>query len=443
MKTPSYLLLLTLSLFACSKHDSNPIAPPTPNITYKDTVAALPFITNPLAANRLQLTFPWAAAIAKVYLKQDTATVGTYTTIAQPQFSTYADISYPFDPAKTYSFVLETTPNNNVALRYTLHNYTHTYISTFTQQLLLPIKQSVGPNMIDISPSRKSIFVTDDLQSILFTKRVSLADGKVDSIGIFNYGPLRAISDNELLTLGFTYNGRALRGDSAVLNRYNITTQQNSFVAFINHSAYTSRIIDDHVLVAGPPPSTNAALINLADTTKLIYPSSVNPLYIDQYHFDHLYYDNQLVNPVTGVFQPVIPAADTAGIEVVDSATGYALATRYSELKATSYPPAGISQGQLIVYLHGNRVYQGDTATSVYYSIPKQPYIANNRFVFFQNFGYDTAFRVSGYYQLDLNTRKTSLLHSYSNGYVMEEFQLDAHTMISVRTDGVYRITLP
>ncbi|HEY4335911.1 MAG TPA: hypothetical protein VGM89_08440, partial [Puia sp.] len=51
------------------------------------------------------------------------------------------DINYPFETGKLYSFVLETAPVNNVANRYTLRNYSHIYVSTFTEQKLLSLTQ--------------------------------------------------------------------------------------------------------------------------------------------------------------------------------------------------------------------------------------------------------------------------------------------------------------
>jgi hypothetical protein len=379
-----------------------------------------------------------------VYLKHDTATLATFATTPDPYFFHHADITWPFESGKIYSFVLETAPVNNAALHYTLNNYTHIYVSPFTTQLLSPLTQSMGPDMMDLSPSRKTIFVTDDVHNVLITKRISLADGRVDSVGVFNYGLLRAVSDNEVLTGSYTYNGHNLQQDSLALNRYNISTRQSSFVALISsNTRIVSRVIDNHILVAGPQPLANTQLINLTDTSKLNYPSSVDSRYISSYHFDHLYYNNHLVDPNTGAFLPIIPAADSNGIQTVDSATGYAIGGWYSTLYLTNYPPAGTSQGHLAVYSHGSPIYQGKNATSVSYSIPVQTRIVDNKLIFFQNFGFDTAFHVSGYYQLDLNTKTTTLLQNYGDGYVVTEFQLDPHTIISVRKDGVYRLTMP
>lgn len=443
MRTQRYLLLLALFFAACTRHDST-ITPLTPPVTYKDTAAALPFITIQHAGDQLELRFPWDAQIAKVYLKKDTATIGVWTTTAEPYFAWRADIGYPFEAGKTYSFVLETTPVNNIANRYILRNYIHTYISAFTEQKLLSLTQSMGPNYMDISPSRKTLFIGDDIQNSVVVKKLSLVDGSVTTLNHLDYGLLRAVSDDEVLVRSDDYIGRRLGSpDSAVIVRYNLTTQQSSFVAFYNPgSARTSRVIDNHLLVTDP--LNNMVLVSLADTTKRFYPyPEFNSVSIGQYNFDHLYYYNQRVDPHTGALTPAIPTEDSAAIEVMDSATGYTFGAWTSGADISNYHPAATYRSHLTIYRQGSKVYQNDDATSASNTIPRQIRMTGNKLVFLQQSGYDTTFHASGYYQLDLDTKRTTLLHSYYSPYVVEEFQLDPHTIISVRADGVYRVSIP
>jgi hypothetical protein len=439
-----FLLPAILSFAACTKHDATPVTPVTAPVVYKDTAGIPPFISTPLAANRMQLTFPWYIQPAKVYLRKDTTVLGTYSAIPQPYFNFYFDIAYPFAAGETYSFVVETAPVNGVAIRYQLHNYKHKYIAPFTYQLLLPITRSLGPGEFDISPSRKFLFLTDDVNNVLITKRLSLADGHVDTIGGIPYGSLRVISDDELLIIGHAYNGHTFTGDTAALLRYNITTRQSVFLAYVSEGyGRVSRVIDNHVLITQPLFPGNSVLLNLTDTTKIIYPyPAVNFTLIGENNFDHLYYGNQVVNPVTGAFQSIIPTTDSAGIDISDSVSGYTIASWYSSI-VNGPPPVAYYKSHLKVYLHGNAVYQSGDSANLSYQIPRQTALTDNRLVFYQGYGWDTTFHVSGYYRLDLNTRTTTLLHSYSTPYVIEDFQFDPHTMISVRTDGVYRVTLP
>jgi hypothetical protein len=435
-------LLVALSLAACTKQDTLP-TPAIPRVIYKDTAAIPPFISTPLAANQLQLTFPWYINMAKVYLKQDTTLLATFTAVQQPYFSSYANIVYPFAAGTKYSFVVETAPVNGTALRYTLHDYSHVFLSTFTSQQLLPLTQSLGPRFADISPSRKFLFIADDVNNAIFTKRLSLIDGHVDIISGLGYGILRAVSDDEILTTGYYNTGLRVTGDSTVLVRYNLTTKQASFVAYISANyARVTRVIDNHVLVTQPLYPGNSALIDLTNNSNIIYPyATVNFALVGEENFDHIYYLNQIVNPTSGTFQNIIPATDSAGIEVTDSTSGYAITSWYSDLMPTANPPVGYYKSHLGVYSHGVSIYQSGNATNLSYSIPRQTSITNNRLVFYQNWGWDTAFHAGGYYQLDLNTKTTKLLHSDNNSPF--DFQLDAHTTISVRSDGVYRITMP
>src|SRR5882757_7499086 len=89
VRTHHYLLLIATAITACTKHESPATPSPIP-ISYKDTAAALPFYSTPLATDRLELTVPFYANIAKVYLKQDTTTLGTYTTTSEPYFFSHA-----------------------------------------------------------------------------------------------------------------------------------------------------------------------------------------------------------------------------------------------------------------------------------------------------------------------------------------------------------------
>jgi hypothetical protein len=441
VRTHHYLLLAALSLAACSKKNSTPFVLP---VIYKDTAATPPFISAPLAANQLQLTFPWSINLAKVYLKQDTTVLGVFPAVPQPEFSYFANINYPFVAGQHYDFVVESAPVNGVAIRYHLLNYTHTYLALFTYQKLLSLTQSLGPNEFDISPSHNYLFITDDVKNTIVTKRLSLTDGSIDTISNIPYGFLRAVSDNEILAPGYSYNGRPFGGDTTVVLRYNIFTKQSSFVTFASGNyGRQSRIIDNHIIVTQPVFPGNSVLLNLADTSKIVYPgSTVNFSLIGENNFDHLYYANQLVDPVTGAFKSILPATDSAGIDIIDSSTGYAITSWYSTPTGAT-PPVAYFKSHFGVYAQGNYLYQSDNATNLTYSIPRRTSITGNRILFYQSFGWDSTFHISGYYQLDLNTKTTTLLHCITTPYIVEDFQFDPHTMISVHSDGVYRVTLP
>jgi hypothetical protein len=439
------LLLAALFLASCSKQDSLPPTPGVPPVVYKDTAALPPFISTPMSASLLRLSFPWGINMAKVYLRQDTTTLATFTAIPQANFSSYVNIDYPFSAGTKYNFVVETAPENGTALRYTLRDYTHVFVAPFTVQQLLAQTQSLGPRFYDVSPSRKFLFITDDVNNTIITKRLSLTDGHVDTLSGIGYGTLRAISDNEILTTGYLNSGIRVSGDSAVLVRYNLTSKQASFVAFVsaNYARFT-RVNDNHILVTQPLYPGNSALIDLADNSNIVYPySTIAFALIGEDNFDHLYYRNQIIDPASGAFQNVIPVSDSAGIQVIDSATGYVVTTWYSNLVPGAVSPTGYFKSHLGVYSQGSVLYQGANASNLSYSIPRQTRITNNRLVFSQQWGWDSVFHVGGYYQLDLQTKTTTLLHTYSaNGFV-DDFQLDPHSILSVRTDGVYRITLP
>jgi len=446
MRKYGYPLLITLSLAACSKHDEKPIAPAP--IIVRDTSAALFFRTVPTATDQLQLSFPWIGNLAKVYLENDTGIVGTYPLVPVTNFSYNATINYPFAAGRRYSFLVESAPANGVAYRYFIRNYTHIYTAQFTYQKLLTLTQSLGPQAFDISPSRNTLFITDDITNTLSTKRLSLKDGRIDTIGGIFGLVVRAINDSEILVKGATPQWPANipyptpTGDSAILVRYNVNTKQSSFVSYVssNYARY-SRIVDNHILTTLPLFPGNSVLINLGDTTKRVYPAAAfNFSLVAENNFDHIFYGNQIVNPVTGALQSILPT-DSVGIQSIDSATGYITSFWYT----TPAPTAISFKSRIAVWLPGNPtpVYQSDLVNNRSFVSPRHTSIANNRLLFYQGFGYDTAYHIDGYYQLDLNTQTTTLVHCFSTPYVLDDFQLDPHTLISVRPDGVYRVATP
>jgi hypothetical protein len=251
------------------------------------------------------------------------------------------------------------------------------------------------------------------------------------------------MSDNEILVEG-SYGNRPLGTDSVALLRYNIQTGQSSFIDYVspNYGRF-SHVINNHILVTNPVfTSGTSSLIDLKDNSKVLYPNSALKFaLVGENNFDHIYYENQVVDPVTGSLQTKLPLTDSSGIEYIDSATQYTITSKY-----TFYNPddsLNYYKSRLAVYLQNNRVYQGDFDNTRLFQIGRQLNIHNNRILFYQSFGYDTRYRIDGYYLLDLNTQQVRLTQCDSTPYVIDDFQLDDHTIISVRADGIYKITLP
>jgi len=445
MKKKLYVLVMMAFLTGCSKHDS-PAPQPQPLII-KDVTTSLYFKLTPQSSNQFKISFQSEAGrgLAKLYLKKDTATVGTYALNSDGNGYYSTVVNYDFKAGQSYKIVVESSGIDDTAFRYTLPAYTHTYLNPFQYEKLLSLTQSLGPKAFDISPSRKVIFITDDVNNILITKRLSLSDLKIDTLGGFTSGlMIRAISDSEVLSLSGTYNNRWLLEDSAALMRYNINSKNSSFVDFVSRDyGRFSRVIKDHILVTEPYYSSgNSALINLKDNSKVIYPySSFDFRYIGETNFDHLYYQNYVVDPTTGALQSTLNLTDSSGIDYIDTSTQYIIVSKYLLLSQPTTP--AYYRSKLSVYSKTDLIYQSDYANTRLFQFGRQLSISNNRMLFNQSFGYDTTFRTDGYYMLDLNTHQLNLLQCDSDSYVMMDFQLDAHSMISVRADGIYRIRMP
>jgi len=444
MRRCLYYLLTFVLLSGCSKNDSpSPILPPP--VTIKDTGSQLWFKTIPHSANQVGLSILYdpGTGLDTVYLRKDGVTIGAYSfTRDIPTNAWSALISYNFQADARYDFIVKAKPVNNTALRYTIPGYKHIYIAPFTYQKLLTFSQTLGLESMDITPSHNYIYFTDDSINTLITKKLSLKDGSVQVLKLpdtISQLRIRAISDDELILLGWTKSqlGRYVQ-DTSLLFRYNTATGKNIFLDYVSSDyGRISRVVDNHLITTKPYfTSAHSTLIDLNDNSTRDL-GLIDFRYVNEFSYDHLYYYNQLVNTATGDFRTIVPAADSTAVQYIDDATGYTITSRY-----ILHPDSGYFS-RIVVYSGNTPVYQGDYAYNRSPQIPRLAHIANNRLLYYQNFGYDVKFNTDGYYVLDLNTRQEQLVHTESNMYVIWDFQLDAHTTISIRADGIYRINTP
>jgi hypothetical protein len=440
-------ILIALALCAgCSKSD-NPGAQQQPKPTIaKFSTKSLYFKLIPQSSSgfKISLLSEPGRSLAKLYLKKDSSTIGIYALNSDGN-GTYSTIVNHDLTDGPYNMLVESGVSSDTAFWYSLPAYSHTYLNPFQFEKLLGLTQSLGPKAFDFSPSRKTIFVTDDVNNNLIVKRLSLPDGRVDTLeGNINGLMIRAISDSEILTLSGTYNNRLLQEDSAALIRFNINTKNFTFVDFVSSDyGRFSRVINDHILVTEPYYSGgNSALINLNDNSKVIYPySSFDFRYIGEINFDHIYYQNYVVDPATGALLLNLNLTDSSGIEYIDSSTQYTIVSKYLLRQFTTTPD--IYSSRLSVYSKTDLVFQSGYVDTRDIQIGRQLSIRNNHLLFYESFGYDTTIRIDGYYALDLNNRQINMIQCDSNPYIILDFQLDPHSMISVRADGIYRVRMP
>jgi hypothetical protein len=415
----------------------------------KDT-SGLQFKVEPVSAGAVNVLFynPGSTRnLVTLYLKKDTATVGTYDVSNNGNGLFAAAITYNFDTAAKYNFVVLTNTVNDTIYRYTISQYAHVYSNSYSYQNMAPLVNSTTIIDLDITPSRNYLFIEDDSINSILTKRVSLQTGWVDYVSAQYSHHLRALSDTVLL-LEATYNNYipTAGSDSTAFVSYNINSGNTALVSWVSSNyGRTSRIVNNHILVTNPvftssnfTLSGTEALINLADATQVTYSqSAVDFRYIGEDNYDNIYYKNQVVDTQTGAFEPEVPAADSSNVEYVDKASGYTVASYYKQS-----PPNGATiyyTSRLRVYSQFNKVYESDSVAGREFYIPKLLDIHNGVILFYQYFGYGTTFNIDGYYTLDMATKKISLVQPDDNPGT--DFQLDATHIISVRKDGIYKLT--
>ncbi|OIQ63638.1 hypothetical protein GALL_548210 [mine drainage metagenome] len=255
-------------------------------------------------------------------------------------------------------------------------------------------------------------------------------------------GPVRAISDHELLVYGgkSTKNLSAIADpgyDATILARYDIDLKSSEFVDFVsNEYGRMSRVINNHVLVTNPIfTAKTASLINLGDMSRVKYSlNNFDFTRINQYSFGHIIYENMLVSTSDGSMSAPVSLGPNSGLIEVDDATGY-IFTGSGKTNAANQILTAYS-----IYKGNTVIYQSDYVYGRSVSFPIIFNIKNDVVTFYQYFGYDTNQHIDGYYTLNLKTQDIKLIQADSNPYVISDYQQKDSSVFSIRTDGVYKL---
>jgi hypothetical protein len=446
MKKYIYLIVIALLISACSKKNDVQTWPPAIKAVIKDA-GTIPFKIAPLANDQVKVSLrdDQQQVLSQIMLKQDTTTLQTLKLNKDNLGAFTATFNYAFKPGVKYNFKVQALPVSDTIRQYTINNYSHRYVQTFAYKKLLELKQSLGPDAFDLSPSRNFLFITDDVNNVLYTKRLSLKTFAAEDIN--NKLPttfIRAVSDDELLVYGDknTTNVPAFTSDPGsdrvVLAKYNVNTKQSTFVDFVSRDyGRISRIVNNHVLVTNPIfEDKTASLINLADLSKVKY--SLN--YFDftrihEYSFGHILYANKLVSTTNGSMSVPVNLDDNSGIIDIDDNSGYALVSSVKENTGKDLETA------FSVYKDNTLVYQSDYQYGRSASFPIIANIKNDELTFYQHFTYNTTLMIDGYYTLNLKTKEIKLVQADSTPFLVTDYQLKDGTIISVKADGVYKLT--
>lgn len=437
---------MAILIGGCSKKNDIQTLSPEKKAVIKDA-GIIPYKIAPLANNQLKVSFrnDQQTVFSKIILKQDTTTLQTVTLSKDGLNDFSATFNYAFKPGVKYNFKVQTTAVSDTIRQYSINDYNHLYVQAFAYKKVLDLKQSLGPKACDLSPSRNFLFITDDINNVLYTKRLSLKTFAIDNISNKLQSTfIRAVSDDEILTYGDKTTANVPQvtyepgSDRVVLSRYNINTQQSTFVDFVS-SGYgrISRIVNNHVLVTNPVyEDKTASLINLTDLSKVKY--SLNNLdfrYINEYSFGHILYANQLVNITNGSMSAPLNLSDNSGIVNIDDNSGYIFVSSVRETAAKNLETA------YSVYKNTAAIYQSNYQYGLSAYFPTVANIKNDVLTFYQSFGYNTSTMIDGYYTINLKTGEIKLIDANSNNYVISDYQLTDGITISVRADGVYKLT--
>ncbi|MCJ8208392.1 hypothetical protein MUY27_01640 [Mucilaginibacter sp. RS28] len=439
-------LIAILLLSSCSKKDKvQPFDNASKTIIKDEGLIA--FKAMPLADNQLKIALaPEGPVATKMILRQDTNTLATMPVTRDANGYAAATFTYAFKSGVKYNVVIQSPVAGTDTLKqYHIADYQHQYVKKYNYTQVLALHQSLGSNYFDISPSRRYIFIQDDVNNVVQTKKLDLQTMAVTTLDFdFTGSPIRAVSDNELLAFGNKTTANVPTpadpgNDAVVLAKYNTDSKQSTFVSFVSNGyGRISRVINNHVLVTNPVfTAKTASLINLGDLSAVKYSlNSFDFTAIHEYSFNHIIYSNSFVNPANGAITTPVQLPANSGLIDVDDATGYAFATNFSK-DAKNNPLVGFS-----VYKGNNEVFRSDFKYGRGDYFPIIYNISNNSVIFYRHFGFDTTVNLDGYYQLNISTGEITLLQTDSNPYVITDYQVADGSIISVRNDGVYKLTI-
>ncbi|MBL7870362.1 MAG: hypothetical protein JNM78_02035 [Cyclobacteriaceae bacterium] len=413
------------------------------NITTIDKLEeSLAYKLSPSAADQLTISFlnNQNRDFESLTLMQGDAKLATFDFIRDPFggqiFS--ADVKYQFKEGEFYDFLIASKEILDTVFVYHLKNYKHIYTQKFNYH---KIDNWTHLHEYDFDPNRKFLFVTDFDNNKFILKKISLEDNTVFTLpNNFSGAPIRVISDNEIISYSLFYNNHYLKGDSAALLKYNLSTGTTQFLDWISADYIMfSRVVNDHVMFNNPIfTSKTSTLIDLSDDTKTVLSNSdINTLRFRSETFDNLYsIDNNIFDWSSTSFVKKINIPEKAFISYIDEVGQFSFVIEtVSDLNYSNY------QSRLLVYKGIELLHQGNFEENCQINLGKIIKPVDNKIIFFKNYGLSHSPKISGYYSFDLRTGETALVHCDEDNSAIRDFTLNDNTFLSVRSQGLYKIT--
>jgi hypothetical protein len=184
--------------------------------------------------------------------------------------------------------------------------------------------------------------------------------------------------------------------------------------------------------------SQSVSLINLSDGSKKVVNTDFG--FIGEYCFDHIYGNDGIFDFDRSSFiNPLTFLNENSRICYYDEKTKYYIVTEY--FKESIREPYF---SRMYVYKDGQIVFQQPFEKGRSFSFPRIMNISDNKIIFAQYHEYDSTVKYDGYYQLDLNTKKISLLQNEDTYFLSYDFFIadGDNSFISVRPYEIYHITI-
>ena len=431
---------MAFAMSSCDKKNQEPETPVTPAVIV-DMGIILPYQIDPTAPDSLKISI---VSYQERKLRKLTLLTGNQKlveinlTINPTWISNFlATLEYPFKANETYSFLIETEKLRDTILHYHINNYSHIFKRMLKIQKIMDLTQVLS---YDLDPSRKVFFIQDYINNEFSFKKVSLEDYTTEILpDITDAFILRAISATEILSTTAFFNNHYLLSDSAALLKYDLVTGETKFIDWISGD-YTdlSRIVNNHIFYNNPVfTSKTTVLLDLSSGSKTVYPYTDGyPYTVQSENFDNIYDINSNVLDLNSeYFVKKINIPDNSYIVYSDDVNQYSYAIQ------TNYT-GNDSFSRLLVYKGNDLLHEGNFEENCNFVLGKIIKVVDNKMIYYKYYGFSTNGGVSGYYSLDLVSGENTLVHCYSNYYIMRDFQLRDNEFLSLRNDGLYKFSL-
>ncbi len=343
-------------------------------------------------------------------------------------------LDFPFERGKPYDLVLETNRIQDTIFQYRIENYQHNYISSFHYEKLVSNNHRTD---FDISPTRKTLFFSEYANNLFILKKLDLQSGQLSILdeNFENGNMIRSLSEESIIYGSRFWEGRHLQDDSLAIILLNVITKQKKLLDFGSYiSNRYSRIVDGYFQIPNPSKAEKKnKILKLGEEVSVVLESNFHTTHT--HFFDQIYLGNKIFDGEKNELSLPFEIPENASIFY------YRKEEPYSLVEVYEFDDDHIPKSKIQVVSKEKVIFEDALQDDRLITFPKILQAQNDKILFFQEFVEGPEILFNGYYEIDLNKKSIELIQHDGQNYLKHDFQLINGTIISVRQDGIYRLT--